>query len=74
MKVITLSLCTLTGVVDVQEDGIVTVELTSPVSEVGPETVTLTKDQLPPKASEGDTVNLTVLVEDSLVKYCHNQL
>ena len=74
MKAIILSLCTLTGVVDVHEDGVTTVVITSPAPDAEPELVTVTNQYLPLTVKEGDRVNFTVLVDETLSDYCHNPM
>ena len=74
MKALILSLCTLTGVIDVHDNGVAAIVISSPIPDVEPEIVTITNEYLPPLIKEGDRVNFTVLADQSLQKYCHNQL
>ena len=73
MKVVVLSLCILTAVIDASNDGVVVLELSSPEPDEI-EYVSLTTDVLPPGAKEGERVFITTIVDEDLQKYCHSPL
>jgi len=74
MKALILSLCTLTGVVDVQESDVMTVVISSPLPDIEPEIITVVGSYLKSSVKEGDEVEFTALVGESFQKYCHNPL
>ena len=71
MKAVILSLCTLTGVVDVYENGIASVVVAPISQEAEPKIVFLSGEYLPPDISEGDPIKFTVLAEPDMGNYCH---
>ena len=73
MKVVALSLCILTGVVDTKNDGVVVVEIVSPHSDEV-EYVSMTSDVLPSNVKEGERVSVTALTDSELEKYCQPPL
>tara|TARA_B100000683_G_C12360790_1_gene502972 strand:+ start:179 stop:400 length:222 start_codon:yes stop_codon:yes gene_type:complete len=73
MKVVALSLCILTGVVDTKNDGVVVVEVVSPHSDEV-EYVSMTSDVLPSSVKEGERVSVTTLTDSGLEKYCQPPL
>ena len=74
MKAAILSLCILSGVVDSKEDNIVMIEVSSPVEDVEPEYVVVDSRSLRSKIQEGEEINLRILVDHSMLQYCHNPL
>ena len=73
MKVIVLSLCILTGVVDTKNDGVVVVEIVPPHGgEV--EYVSMPSETLPPNVKEGERVSVTAFTDSTLEKYCQPPL
>ena len=73
MKVVALSLCILTGVVDTKDDGIVVVEVVSPHGDEI-EYVSMTSEALPPNVKEGEKVSVTAFTDSELEKYCQPPL
>ena len=73
MKVVVLSLCILTGVVDTKNDGIIVLEVTSPYNEEV-EYVSMTSEILPPDIREGEKVSITAFADEELAKYCQSPL
>ena len=71
MKAAILVLCTLTGVVDVYENGVASVVVEPASQEEEPRIVFLSAMYLPPDISEGDPIKFTVLSEPSMGNYCH---
>ena len=73
MKVVVLSLCILTGVVDAKNDGVIVLEVASPSgSEI--EHVLMTSEVLPPDIREGEKVSITAFANKELEKYCQSPL
>ena len=71
MKAVILSLCTLTGVVDVYDNGIASVVVAPIVQKDEPKIIFLSGEYLPPDISEGDPISLTVLAGPEMGNYCH---
>lgn len=71
MKAVILVLCTLTGVVDVYENGVASVVVEPTSQEEEPRIVFLSAMYLPPDISEGDPIKFTVLSEPGMGNYCH---
>ena len=73
MKVVALSLCILTGVVDTKGDGVVVLEVVAPrSSEI--EYVSMESEAFPPETKEGEKVSVTAFVAGELEKYCQPPL
>lgn len=73
MKVVALSLCILTGVVDTKSDGVIVLEVVSPAGgEI--EHVSMTSEVLPPDIREGEKVSITAFADKELEKYCQSPL
>lgn len=71
MKAVTLSLCILTGAVDVYENGVASVVVEPVSKKTEPKIVILPEEYLPPDTIEGDKIKFTVLAGLDLAGYCH---
>tara|TARA_A200000159_G_C7146055_1_gene265162 strand:- start:204 stop:419 length:216 start_codon:yes stop_codon:yes gene_type:complete len=69
MKTIVLSLCTLTGVVDALEEGLVSLEVRNQKDQ-SVEYVSLTNEIINPLVKEGDTISVVVLAGKDTSQYC----
>lgn len=74
MKVASLSLCILTGVVDSQDNGVFSVIVNPAIDGGDPLTVTLTGEYLPPDTDEGDSLTFTILADEEYSEYCQVSL
>ncbi len=73
MQALALSLCILTGVVDVKNDNTLVLEVTtSDQREV--EYVTLTSEDFPPTFREGETITIITFLDGELTEYCQQPL
>ena len=59
------------GVVDSKNDGLVLFEVTPVVQGDPIAFMSISNELLPPAIAEGDEINLTILTDKSLERYCH---
>lgn len=69
MKTIILSLCTLTGVIDNVEEGMISLEVKNQKNQ-DVEYVSLTNEIINPLVKEGDTISVVVLAGEDTSQYC----
>ena len=68
MKTIMLSLCTLTGVVDSIEQGIITLEVKDEKKSL--EYISISNEIINPLLKEGDSISLVVLAGKDTIRFC----
>jgi len=68
MKTIMLSLCTLTGVVDSIEQGIITLEVKDEKKSL--EYISISNEIINPLLKEGDSISLVVLAGEDTIRFC----
>jgi hypothetical protein len=68
MKIVMLSLCTLTGIVDSQERGIITLEIKD--KEKSLEYISISNEIVSPLVKEGDAISLVVLAGNDTIRFC----
>tara|TARA_Y100000389_G_C17305746_1_gene435300 strand:- start:129 stop:341 length:213 start_codon:yes stop_codon:yes gene_type:complete len=68
MKIVMLSLCTLTGVVDSQERGIITLEVKDQEKSV--EYISISNEIVSPLVKEGDTISVVILAGNDTIRFC----
>lgn len=69
MKTVILSLCTLTGVIDNVEEGMISLEIKNQKNQ-SVEYVSLTNEIINPLVKEGDTISVVVLAGEDTSQYC----
>ena len=69
MKAVILSLCTLTGIVDTHDKGIVTLEVKSQKSDHF-EYISISNEIINPLIKEGDSISLVVLAGEDTIHFC----
>ena len=67
MKTIMLSLCTLTGVVDSIEQGIITLEVKDEKKSL--EYISISNEIINPLLKEGDSISLVVLAGEDTIRF-----
>lgn len=71
MKTIILSLCTLTGVVDTHDKGVITLEVANQKSESPEyEYISISNEIINPLVKEGDSISLVVLAGEDTIRFC----
>lgn len=68
MKTIMLSLCTLTGVVDSIEQGVITLEVKDEKKSL--EYISISNEIINPLLKEGDSISLVVLAGEDTIRFC----
>lgn len=68
MKIVMLSLCTLTGVVDSQERGVITLEVKDQEKSV--EYISISNEIVSPLVKEGDTISVVILAGNDTIRFC----
>ena len=68
MKTIMLSLCTLTGVVDSIEQGIITLEVKDEKKSL--EYISISNEIINSLLKEGDSISLVVLAGEDTIRFC----
>lgn len=68
MKTIMLSLCTLTGVVDSIEQGVITLEVKDEKKSL--EYISISNEIINPLLKEGDSISLVVLAGKDTIRFC----
>ena len=68
MKIVMLSLCTLTGIVDSQERGVITLEIKD--KEKSLEYISISNEIVSPLVKEGDAISLVVLAGNDTIRFC----
>jgi len=63
-----LSLCTLTGVVDSIEQGIITLEVKDEKKSL--EYISISNEIINPLLKEGDSISLVVLAGEDTIRFC----
>lgn len=70
MKELVLVICMLQGVIDSQNDGVITLEVSSTTEGVEPIFVHVSNEVLPVTLREGDDVRLTIFTGKEHIQYC----
>jgi len=63
-----LSLCTLTGVVDSIEQGVITLEVKDEKKSL--EYISISNEIINPLLKEGDSISLVVLAGEDTIRFC----